>query len=83
MTPNESVFIPKMTRPSPVVPPLPAELYAVAYGKYDDYRIAAVFTTEEKAARYADLQNKMQMQKWGKVLDEYYCDDTLDLDPSI
>lgn len=81
-TPDESVFTPKKYPPPPPVAPLPEQVYTVAYGRYEDYRIAAVFTTEEKAQRYADLQNKLQMQKWGKVLDEYYCDDTLDLDPT-
>lgn len=81
--PNESVFTPKKYPPPPPAAPLPEQVYTVAYGRYDDYRIAAVFTTEEKAQAYAAAQNKLQMQKWGKVLDEYYCDDTLDLDPTL
>lgn len=85
MTPSEyepGSIIP-LSPESGIIAPLPARVYAVAYDKYGVCCVAAVFTTEEKAKAYADAQNERQMQKWGKILDVYYCDDTLDLDPTL
>lgn len=86
-TPDESVFTPKKYPPPPPAAPLPEQVYTVAFGEYDDYRVTAVFTTKEKAEAYADAQNEKQREEQIKkghlVWYKYYYDDTLDLDPTL
>lgn len=75
---EESLFTPRT-----IIPSLPAQVHKVAHGRYDDYRVKAVFTTKEKAEAYAAAQNKYWKEKGGfDFYDELYYDDTLDLDPS-
>jgi len=84
---DESLFTPGSIIPlspeSGIIQPLPAQVHAVASGRYDDYRVEAVFTTKEKAEAYAAASNKHWKEKGDRFFNELYYDDTLDLDPSI
>lgn len=57
------------------------KVYLVRYGEYSDQGIAGVFSTEEKAQRYCDIQNKIDNYTdfWVseyKVDEEEYPEDT-------
>ena len=45
------------------------KVYIVRYGEYSDQGIAGVFSTEEKAQRYCDIQNEL------KDYEDYWIDD--------
>ena len=44
-------------------------VYIVRYGEYSDQGIAGVFSTEEKAQKYCDIQNEL------KSYEDYWIDD--------